>query len=77
MDIMKIAVSINNEFSQSYGFPRGFVKAKQTERGNLRLEIGGRDIEVTSDGKVIGAGSSQRWEIRPPDSCHRFDEVKQ
>ena len=63
MDAKMMAVTINSNFSEDYGFPKGFVRAKE-RRGNLVLVIGGRDVEISSRGKSIGSGSSSGcWRI--------------
>ena len=59
-----IAIAINSNFTEDFGFPDGFIRATVNLHGNLCLFIGSRDIEMNPNGKVVGSGSgSECWKI--------------
>ena len=55
--VKKIVDAINKEFGVVTGFPKNFVKARTNTDGDFILRIGGRDIQLDSTGKFIGAGT--------------------
>jgi hypothetical protein len=56
MELHKLAEILNAEFSPPF-LREGEVRAKMQGDGTLKIFIGRRDIHISAEGKVIGAGT--------------------
>jgi hypothetical protein len=56
MELTTLAKILNAEFSPPF-LREGEVRAKMQGDGTLKIYIGPRDIHISADGKVIGAGT--------------------
>ena len=57
IELARIAEIINTNFCEP-SLPKNHVRARMRDDGSMDLFIGRRDVHISTDGKVRGAGTS-------------------
>ena len=65
MNTKSIVENINRRFSSDFGWPEGFIVAKETADGGFTLKIGRSDIQFDAEGNHVGGGTdlTNTWDV--------------